>query len=175
MAVDKLRALRYFTLSAEQGSFSLAAERLQVSVPAVSKLVRALEREVGIRLFERGARGLALTTDGQAYLEACLPALEQLEAADDLAKGASARPRGVLVVGATPHLALHCLLPGLPRFRARYPELDIELRCLDRVTDVAPGVVDVFVLQGWPQQAEFVQRRVATTRLRTFAAPRYWA
>src|SRR5437588_67270 len=77
--MDKLRALQYFVAAAEEGSFSAAARRLDVSIPAVAKLVASLEQQLGTRLFERNARGLALTADGETYLESCGPALDQVE------------------------------------------------------------------------------------------------
>ena len=78
--MDKQRALTYFVACAEEGSFAGAARRLEVSGPAVHKLVALLEASVGIRLFERSVRGLALTTNGSAYLEACRPMLAELGA-----------------------------------------------------------------------------------------------
>ena len=92
--MDKLRSLHYFAAAAESSSFSGAARRLGVSVAAVAKLVGTLERELGIRLFERHASGLALTAGGNHYLEACRPALEQLSAADEQASAARSSARG---------------------------------------------------------------------------------
>ena len=76
--MDRLRSLDYFIAAAEESSFSGAARRHGVSAAAVSKLVAALERSLGIKLFERHAHGLVLTAGGGAYLEACRPALAQL-------------------------------------------------------------------------------------------------
>jgi LysR family transcriptional regulator for bpeEF and oprC len=173
--MDKLRALQYFATAAEEGSFSRAARRLDVSVPAVAKLIGALERSVGCPFFERTPRGLALTADGRDYLDACLPAIEQLAAADESLRGAASRPRGTLVVGATPQLAQHCLAPSLPKFRARYPDIDIDIRSVYRVDDVEPGTIDVYLLHGWPEHGDLVHRRIAVSRLLTCASPGYWA
>lgn len=83
--MDKLRALQYFIASAEAGSLSSVARDLGVSLAVVAKLVGALERELGVALFDRTSRGLQLTADGEAYLIACQPAVEQINTA-------SARP-----------------------------------------------------------------------------------
>ena len=91
--MDKLRALQYFIAATEEGSFSGAARRLEVSVPAVGKMINALERAVGATLVERSSRGLVVTADGRAYLDACRPLLEQLDAADSVVSRAGARPR----------------------------------------------------------------------------------
>ena len=76
--MDKLRALSHFVACAEAGSFSGAARRLELSVPSVHKLVTALEKSLGIRLFQRSSRGLTLTASGETYLEACRPLLAEL-------------------------------------------------------------------------------------------------
>ena len=173
--MDKLRAMQYFVAAAEANSFSGAARRLEVSIPAIAKLVTSLERDLGARLFERSAHGLTLTADGENYLEACQPLLEQVAAADESVTGAAVRPRGALVIGTMPQLALHCIAPALPRFHTRYPDIQIDLRVVNRISDPDSSSVDVFVLLGWPAQADLVHRRIAETRQLTCAAPAYWA
>ena len=173
--MDKLRALQYFVTAAEEHSFTGAARRLEVSVPAIAKLVTALEGQLGASLFVRSKQGLALTADGQGYLESCRPLLEQLEVADEALGGASSRPRGTLAVGAPAFLAQHCIVPALPRFHARYPEIRIDFRFVDPVADTEAGAIDVFVVLGWPKQTDLVHRRIGQTQLLACAAPRYWA
>ena len=173
--MDKFRALQYFVAAAEEHSFSGAARRLEVSIPAIAKLINSLERNLGARLFERTAHGLTLTADGETYLDACRPLLEQVAAADEAVTGAVARPRGVLVVGAMPQLAVHCIVPALPRFHLRYPDIQIDVRVINRVNEADAGSIDVFVLLGWPTHADLVHRRIAETRQLTCAAPAYWA
>ena len=79
--MDKLRALQYFVAAAEAHSFSGAARRLEVSIPAIAKLITSLERSLETRLFDRTAQGLTLTAGGEHYLEACQPALHPAGAA----------------------------------------------------------------------------------------------
>jgi DNA-binding transcriptional LysR family regulator len=173
--MDKLRALQYFVTAAEVHSFTAAARRLEVSVPAIAKLITALERQLGTSLFDRGAQGIALTADGQAYLESCRPLLEQLAAADEAVGEASSRPHGTLVIGAPAFLAQHCILPALPRFHARYPDIRIDIRFVDPTVHADAGAIDVFVVLGWPKQADLVHRQVGQMRLLACAAPSYWA
>jgi DNA-binding transcriptional LysR family regulator len=173
--MDKLRALQYFVAAAEEQSLSGAARRFEVSVPAVAKLITSLERELGASLFGRTVRGLKLTADGENYLDACRPLIEQLAAADESISEAAARPRGTLTVGAPSFLAQHCLFPALPRFHARYPDIQIDIRAVNRVTDVEPGATDVLVLAGWPEPTDLVHRRIGQTRFLVCAAPGYWA
>ena len=173
--MDKLRALQYFVASAEKRSFSAAARHFEVSVPAVSKLITALERDLRASLFDRAAKGLTLTADGEAYLDACRPILEQLAGADAALSGAASRPHGMLVVGAPAFVAQSCLLPALPRFHTRYPDIQIDLRVVNRLGDPEASAADVFVLAGWPESEDLISRPIAQGRFLVCASPGYWA
>lgn len=173
--MDKLRALQYFVAAARARSFSGAARRLDVSIPAVARLVTTLERSLGVTLFERSSQGLTLTADGASYLEKCQPLLLQLADIDEAISGAAARPRGSLVIGAPPIISQHCLLPALPAFHARYPDIQLDIRTVDRPTAPEAQSVEVMLLYGWPEHAGMVHRRVAHTRLLICASPVYWA
>lgn len=173
--MDKLRALQYFIAAAEEGSFAGAARQLEVSVPAVHKLIRALEGALGVVLFERSVRGLTLTASGEAYLGSCRPLLDELAALDESMSRSADSPSGVLVVGAPPQLAHHFLMPALPRFRARCPEVQIDLRVVHRTSDTDAAAVDVFLLHGWPEVNDLVHRRLGHERSVIAAAPSYWA
>lgn len=172
--MDKLRALQYFVAAAEAGSFAGAARRLEVSVPAVQKLVTSLERNLGVRLFGRTAQGLTLTASGASYLESCRPLLDELAAADEGVSRSAQRPSGTLAIGAHPQLAHHFLLPDLPRFHARYPDIQIDFRVVHRLSDADAGTVDVFLLHGWPEANDLVHRRLGYTKSLIVAAPEYW-
>jgi DNA-binding transcriptional LysR family regulator len=173
--LDKLRALQYFVAAAEEASLSGAARRHEVSIPAVAKLVSALERSLGASLFDRSPQGLALTADGARYLESCRPLLEQLAEADESMATAAARPRGEVVVGAPAFVLQNCLGPDLPRFHARYPEIDLDFRIVNQVTDHDGAAIDVFILFGWHDTPGFVQKRLAQMRYIVLATPAYWA
>jgi DNA-binding transcriptional LysR family regulator len=146
--MDKLRALQYFVAAAEAGSFAGAARRLEMSVPAIHKLVTSLERNLGVVLFERTVHGLSLTASGASYLESCQPLLQELAAADEALSRSAQQPSGTLAVAAHPQLAHHVLLPALPRFHARHPEIQIDLRVINRLSDADAEAGDVFLLHG---------------------------
>ena len=173
--MDKLRALQYFVAATDEGSLTAAARRLEVSVPAVSKMITALERSIGTTLVERNSRGLVITADGRAYLDACRPLLEQLEAVDAAMARTGSRPRGTLVVGAPGFVLQSWLLPGLPAFFASYPDIQLDLRVVTRLAEAEPRGVDVCILMGWPLATGMVHRCIARTRVHTCAAPGYWA
>ncbi|MDW3684456.1 LysR family transcriptional regulator [Cupriavidus sp. CV2] len=173
--MDRLRALHYFIAAAKANSFSGAARSMGVSVAAVSKLVTALERNLGARLFERYAHGLVLTASGASYLAACQPALAQLADADEQVSAASTRPRGTVVVGVQHVIAQQALAPALPRFNALYPDIQIDARDFRRITDEEIGGVDVLLVLGWPRVGELVQRSIGAAGFVVCAAPAYWA
>lgn len=177
--MDKLKALQYFVASVEEGSFARAAQRLEISVPAVQKLVGALEGSLGVPLLERGTRGVRLTPSGTEYLDRCRSLLSEL---DDLAqaerslKGSAERPSGTLAVAAHPQLAHHVLLPAMPRFHALHPEVEIDLRTVNRIGDADAATADVLLLHGWPEvPPDYVHRNLGGARSLIMAAPEYWA
>jgi LysR family transcriptional regulator for bpeEF and oprC len=173
--MDKLRALQYFVAAAEEKSLSGAARRFEVSVPAVAKMVTVLEKSLGVRLFDRAAQGLTLTASGAQYLESCVPALGQLEIADEVARSSTVRTPGTVVVGVQHVIAREFLTPALPRFHARHPQIQIDVRDFNRVTEEQTSGVDVFLVLGWPQAGDLVQRQIAAARFIVVAAPAYWA
>jgi len=173
--MDKLRALQYFVAAAQERSFSGAARQMEVSVPAVARLIGALERSLGVSLFERTVHGLSPTADGTRYLESCLPVLEQLAAADDALRSGAVRPSGTLVVGASPIISQHCILPALPQFHERYPDIHIDVRNVDRPGSPQADAAELLVLYGWPRHPGMVHRPLVSTRALICASPDYWA
>jgi DNA-binding transcriptional LysR family regulator len=174
--MDKLRALHYFVAAAEEGSFSAAARRFGVSVPAVTKMVTALERELGVKLLDRSTQGLAITAHGGQYLESCTPLLAQLADADRALAAPGARRARSLVVGAPALLSRAMLVPAFPRWHERHPHVHIDLRTADflALKDTSTRGVDVLVALGWPGSVDLVQRPLAQSRLIICASPAYW-
>jgi LysR family transcriptional regulator, regulator for bpeEF and oprC len=172
--MDKLRALQYFVAAAEEESLSGAARRHDVSIAAVSKLVGGLERSLGARLFDRGPQGLVLTADGSRYLQACQPLLHQLEEADEAISAAAGKAKGLLVVGAPAFVLQNFLGPSLLRFHARYPEIDLDFRIVNGPGDAEAEGVEVFVLFGWHEMPDHVQKPIAQNLYTVVASPAYW-
>ena len=173
--MDKLRALHYLAAAAAEKSFSGAARALEVSVPAVAKMINALEKQLGVQLVERTARGLTLTAGGASYLEACAPALAQLSDADEQARALAVRLKGTLVVGVQHVIARGCLTAALPRFHARHPDIELDVRDFQQVTEGQVSGLDVMLVLGWPKAPDLVCRRIAAGRLIVVASPAYWA
>jgi DNA-binding transcriptional LysR family regulator len=173
--MDRLHAMRVFGRVARLGSFARAANALELSRPAVSEAVAALERHLDVRLLTRTTRRLALTREGAAYLERCERILAEVEAAEEAVRGARARPQGSLRVDVPTAFGRGLLLPALPAFMQRYPELKLDLRFNDRVVDLVAEEVDVAVRVGPVRPKSYVARRIATTRRVIVAAPAYLA
>lgn len=173
--MDKFRALQYFVAAAQAGSFTRAARELEVSVPAVQKLITSLERNLGVALFERTVRGLTLTANGVNYMESCEPLLAELAAADEALSRSAQRPSGALAIAAPPQLAHHVILPALPRFHAMYPDIQVDLRVINRLTDADAAAADVFLLHGWPEVNDLVHRPMGLAKCLIVASPDYWA
>ena len=167
--MDRLRAIEYFVRVVEAGSFAAAARALEVSPPAVTHLIAALERDLGAPLLRRDSRRLSLTTDGEQFLPACMIALEELRAARARLSMNRTRASGKLVVG-TQKAFGHLVAP----FLAAHSGLTLDLRFVQHPKDPLTSLVDVLVFIGWIEDVDMVAKRTGETRYVTCAAPAYW-
>ena len=173
--MNRLRSLQYFVEAARAHSFSGASRTLGVTVPAVTKGISLLEHELGLVLFERTSRGLTLTSGGAAYLEACLPALAQLDEADAHARAGRHALAGTVVVGVHNIVARNALAAALPRFHAQLPGIQLDLRDIDHQDSARTEGIDVFLTMGWGSAPDLVHRKVATAEFWLLASPQYLA
>src|SRR5512147_2855490 len=125
--MDRLHSMRTFARVIDAGSFAGAARELNLSPAVVTRLVADLEEHLGARLINRTTRRLALTDIGELYLERVRQILTEIDEAEALASAASSEPRGHVRVLTTPAFATHQIAKLLPRFRAAYPRVSIEL------------------------------------------------
>lgn len=173
-SMDKLRAIEYFVRVVEAGSFSGAARALEVSPPAVSKLIAALERELGTTLLHRDSRRVVLTADGDRYLQTCARALADLREAESLLASSRTRASGKLVVGLSRLLGPNCVMPFLPEFLRRHPDIELDIRAVHYPQESLAAMCDVLVLIGWGEHPDWIMRTIAWNRLLVAAAPHYW-
>ncbi len=124
----KLRHLSYFIAVAEQLSFSKAAEGLRVAQPAISQQIRALERELGVQLFDRVGKRVSLTEAGRALLPHARQIIAAVEAAENEVHERNSLTRGTASLGAPPTVSTHLLPDQLLRFKRRHPGLEVTLR-----------------------------------------------
>jgi LysR family transcriptional regulator for bpeEF and oprC len=173
--MDQLTAMRVFVRVAERGSFSLAADELELSRPAASGHVAALEKHLGARLLHRTTRKVALTAEGADFLERARRILGELRDAEDALRDTRSRPQGKLRVDVPVTFGQYLLLPALPEFTRRYPLIELEVRLNDRIVDLVGEAVDVALRVGNVQQAGLVVRRIVNINLVTCASPAYLA
>ncbi len=173
--MDQLASMRTFARVADLNSFTRAADALELSRAVVSTQVAELERHLGVRLFHRTTRRVTLTADGTEYLDRCRRILADLEAADEAVKRTRLRPQGRLRIDVPVAFGRHLLLPALPEFTARYPDLSLEVQYNDRVIDLIAEEVDVAVRVGPVKDKNLVARGVCRTRVLTCASPEYLA
>jgi DNA-binding transcriptional LysR family regulator len=173
--MDQLLGMRVFARVAELGSFARAADALDMSRAMASSHVAQLEKHLGARLLHRTTRRVSVSPEGAVYLERCKRILTELQAADDELKLARARPQGRLRVDVPVAFGKHLLLPALPRFTARYPEIQLEVRFNDRFVDLAREGVDLACRVGPPRDPDLIARKVTTSRIVNCASPRYLA
>jgi DNA-binding transcriptional LysR family regulator len=165
--------MRVYSRVARLGSFARAADDLALSPASVSEVVAALEKHLGARLLTRTTRRVALTQEGGDFLARCERILAEVDAAEEAVRGAQARPRGSLRVDVPTAFGRALLLPALPEFMKRYPDLRLDLRFDDRVVDLVAEQVDVAVRVGPVRPKSYVVRRIATTRRVIVATPDY--
>lgn len=173
--IDRFDALQAFVRVVEAGSFTKAAQTLPMSKATVTELVQQLEARLRVRLLNRTTRRVVLTADGAAYYERALRVLAELEDADTVLSAAAAEPRGRLRVDVPAPLAALILLPALPEFHARYPDIQLDLGVSDRAVDLSVEHVDCVLRGGAMTDLSLVARHVADLQIGVYAAPAYLA
>jgi DNA-binding transcriptional LysR family regulator len=171
--MDRFDAMQAFARVVETGSFTKAAETLHMSKTSVTQLVQQLEARLRVRLLNRTTRKVNVTADGAAYYERVLRLLADLDDAETSLSGASALPRGRLRVDVPSPLARLVLVPALPAFHARYPDIQLDMGVSDRIVDLIGENVDCVVRGGEMADQSLMARRVADLQLGVFAAPAY--
>jgi DNA-binding transcriptional LysR family regulator len=177
MAFDSrlLNGIEVLAAVVEAGSFVRAAASLGLTQSGVSRAVARLEGRVGIRLFDRTARAVALTEEGRRFYQRVKPHLTGIEDAATEAAGAAAAVRGRLRVNVDPFFMRRVLAPGLGGFLAAHPELTLEIVARDRLGDLVSDGFDVALRFGVPEPSALIARLLLETRVLTCAAPSYLA
>jgi DNA-binding transcriptional LysR family regulator len=171
--MDILGPLQTFVRVVEAGSFTAVAAQLNTAQPTISRQVAALEEHLGARLLTRTTRQLTLTDDGRAFYEHALRALEALGEAENAVGRRRSSPSGVLRV-ATPAVfgRLH-IVPRLPAFLARYPDVSVDLAMTDTFTDLAEQGIDLAIRVGEITDPGLIAKRIGIVRRITVASPAY--
>src|SRR5215467_9971382 len=169
--MDRLDAMRLFTRVVDRRSFTQAAHDLDIPRSTATQVVQQMEERLGVRLLQRTTRTVRPTLDGEAYYRRCLAILDDVEDAEGAFSGAV--PRGLLRVEVQGTLARHFLMPGLPQFFERYPDIELAMSESDRWVDIVREGVDCVLRYGALPDSDLVARPVAKLERITCAAPSY--
>src|SRR5471032_1229532 len=167
--------LRIFHAVASAGSFTHAGQTLGLSQSAVSRQISALEEEISTPLFQRHARGLTLTDEGELLFTAVTDVLGRLASAEEALKNVHESPRGALKITASHGIGAYWLLPRLCAFLAQYPEVEVHLVMDDRELDLAQREADLAIRMRAPVQADLIQRKLFTVHYHLYATKEYLA
>ncbi|WP_046113552.1 LysR family transcriptional regulator [Aquincola tertiaricarbonis] len=171
--METLANLESFVRSAEGGSFSAAARRLALTPAAVSRNVAMLERNLGVRLFQRSTRRLTLTEAGEGFLSAIGGTLESLQSAIAAVSAEDGQPAGVLKVSLPPTFGLGHVLPLLPDFLQRYPRVQPEWHFENRAVDLIAEGYDAAIGGGFDLAPGVVARTLAPAHIVPVASPSF--
>ena len=174
-SLDQLAAMRAFARVVESGSFTRAAQSLEMPKPTVSKLIQTLEAHLRTKLLSRTTRRVTVTPDGAAYYERAVRLLLDIDELDSSLALSQAKPRGKLRIDVSSGLARLVLIPALPDFFERYPDIQIDLGVSDRPADLVSENVDCVVRAGVLSDQSLIARKVADLEMITCAALSYVA
>ena len=169
----ELASLRTVLSVQAHGSLAGAARQMNVDPSSVSRVVAAVEAELGIRLFQRSTRRLSVTEEGASYLRRIAPLMDEIEAAREAARGQRTRPSGHLRMTASVAYACQRIVPALGAFQARFPDITVELISSDANLDLLEHNIDLAVRLAPAPTGDLVSTRLASTRYRVVASPAY--
>lgn len=165
--------LRIFHSVADAGSFTHAAEQLNLSQSAISRQVSGLETDLGVPLFSRHARGLILTEQGELLYRTVHEVLLKLETVRNALTESTERPEGKLRVTTTVGLGTGWLTSRIHEFLELYPEVQLELNLVNEELDLTTRQADCAIRLRQPSQAEIIQRKLFTVHFHIYASPSY--
>ncbi|HHR1519876.1 TPA: LysR substrate-binding domain-containing protein [Klebsiella pneumoniae] len=171
--MDRFDAMRAFARVVEAGSFTKAAQTLHMSKTTVTQLIQQRESRLRVRLLHRTTRKLGVTPDGAVYYERVIRLLADMEDAENSLSSAAMTPRGRLRVDVPSPLARLILVPALPAFHARYPDIQIDMGVSDRGVDLIGDNVDCVLRGGQITDQSLIARHVGDLQIGVYVAPSY--
>lgn len=173
--MDQIQAMRVFARVVEGGSFTKAAESLDMPKGSATKLVQQLESRLKVKLLNRTTRRVTMTADGAAYYERASRLLNDLDEMEAAMTQSQANPSGRLRVDVGSSVARLIIVPALPDFYRRYPDIQLDLGVGDRPVDLVGDNVDCVIRGGDLLDSSLVARRIANMALVNVATPEYLA
>lgn len=173
--MNQLLAMRAFVRVVESGSFRSAANQLLVPRSTVSKLVTDLEKHLGARLMHRTTRHIGVTPEGEEYYRHAARLVAEVDEADSAVRGKKLTPRGHLRIESTTTFAQNILIPHLPDFHEKYPDISIALGTSNRTANIVGEGVDCAIRAGEIGDVSLVARHLFDAGFVTCASPAYLA
>ncbi|UXI69997.1 LysR family transcriptional regulator [Tahibacter amnicola] len=171
--MDKLQAMQLFVRVVDSGSYTAAADQMEISRALASKLIQGLEEQLGVRLLHRTTRKLSLTEAGEHYYQRVAEILGDLGEAEAVAAQLQAEPRGRLRVSAPMSFAIHHLGAAIAEFQSRHPRIELELTLNDRQVDLVEEGFDMAIRIARLTDSSLIARRIAPCRMQLVASPAY--
>lgn len=171
--MDKFTAMQAFVRVVEAGTFTKAADTMDMPKPSITRLIQSLEKKLDTKLLNRTTRRVTVTPEGAAYYERATRLLSEVDELESSMSRAKASPRGRVKVDLPAGLALGVVIPALPDFYSRYPEIHVELSVTDRHVDLIQDNLDCVIRVGALQDMSLVARRVGDIHLQACASPDY--
>ena len=171
--MDQITAMRVFARVVEAGTLTRAADQLQMPRPSVTKLVQQLETHLKVKLLQRTTRRMTVTPAGAAYYERTARVLTELDEIESDLTQEQANPKGCVRVDIGSVVANLIVMPQLPEFYRRYPQVQLALGVSDRPVDLVGEAVDCVIRGGAMTDESLVARRIAQMAFTTVAAPAY--
>lgn len=168
-----LSVLQIFVEVMRHGSFAAVARERNIDPSSVSRTIAGLESELGIRLFQRTTRKLSPTEAGMTYFERIEPLMEEMQQAIAVAKDISGNPKGTIRITASVSFGLKCIVPLLPKFEAKYPEVTVDLLLTDSVVDLFTERIDIAIRLGQLADSSLIAQQLMRTRYSVCASPDY--
>lgn len=165
--------VRIFHAAAEAGSFTHAGEALRMSQSAVSRQVSSLEKDLGIPLFHRHARGLVLTEQGELLYRTASDVLNRLQTAETLLSDSTTKPAGDLRVTSSVSLGAVWVTQRIREFIDVYPDIRLELILNDEPVDLSMRVADVAIWAREPVQSDLIRRLLFSMQVHAYASATY--
>lgn len=172
--MNHLLAIRAFSRVVESGNFTKAADSLGLPKATVTKLVQTLEGHLGVKLLQRTTRKVSVTTEGMLYYEKANALARELENIDLGIGEAQKRPRGHLRVDMGGSIANWLIIPALPEFFARYPDIRIDVSISDRAVDMIGDNIDCAIRGGSLPDSSLISRQIGVAAWVTCATPDYF-
>lgn len=173
--MDQLLAMRAFVRVVDAGTFTKASDSLAMPNSTMSKLVQKLEEHLRAKLLQRTTRHVSVTPEGARYYQHAVRLLAELDEIDTEFQSSLARPRGRLRIDMGSSIANKVLIPALPEFLARFPDIEIDVGVSDRMVDMVSDNVDCVIRGGQLLDPSLVARAIGATAWVTCATPAYLA